>query len=184
MGGTGLGNCECPVFARLKFGLVSHFLEAPGQQRDSVNCPKIGKLNELRQRIKWHKEWLHFGSSKSAPDGGCNRVRTIMRMTHTNDSLHATEFAVKHPGWHTYAKDKRTEQAIERAKFLGKVETNEFRQFQSIEVGPVNLAQSQFAGICGEYLIDAGVAMENENVVKAVRAGDIPALREVLRTEF
>jgi len=69
------------------------------------------------------------------------------QLTHTNDSLRATEFAVKHPGWHSYAKDKQTDRAIERAKFLGKVETNKFRQFRSIEVGPAKLTQNQFAAI-------------------------------------
>ncbi len=56
-----------------------------------------------------------------------------MTIKHTDDSLAATYFAQRHSGWNTYALDKRTERAIERARELGAVETNEFRQFRAID---------------------------------------------------
>ena len=54
-----------------------------------------------------------------------------MLLRHTLDSLKLTEFAIRHPGkWHTYKKDKKTQKAVERAKLLGRIETNEFDQFR------------------------------------------------------
>lgn len=55
-----------------------------------------------------------------------------MRIKHTDDSVNASNFAQRHPGWHTFAKDRRTRKAIERAAFLGAVETNEFSQFRAL----------------------------------------------------
>lgn len=57
--------------------------------------------------------------------------KNIMTITHTNDSLKVTEFAQKYPGWHSYAKDKRTTKAVERARDLGAVEISyTTRQFK------------------------------------------------------
>lgn len=55
----------------------------------------------------------------------------MKRITHTDDSLNVVYFAERYPGWHGYAKDKRTEKAVERARVLDGVEVNEFRQFKA-----------------------------------------------------
>lgn len=55
-----------------------------------------------------------------------------MRRIHTNDSLNLTYFVRKYKGWHSFAKDKRTLKAVERAKFLGVIEVNEFNQMRAI----------------------------------------------------
>lgn len=52
------------------------------------------------------------------------------------------------------------------------------------QAAPTALTKNQFAAICGEYLIDPGVALENENVVAAVKLGDVAKLHTVLKTEF
>lgn len=54
-----------------------------------------------------------------------------MRLGHTVDSQKLTEFAERlNSKWHTYKKDKKTLKAVERAKLLGRIETNEFDQFR------------------------------------------------------
>ena len=71
------------------------------------------------------------GSSPRIEPGGLTnkRERHFMMMKHTNDSLNVAYFAEKHPGWHTYGKDKRTLRAVERARVLGSIIVNEFNQF-------------------------------------------------------
>lgn len=54
-----------------------------------------------------------------------------MKLKHTKDSLKLTEFAMKYPDqWHSYSKDARTTKAVERAKFLNEIETNDCDQFK------------------------------------------------------
>lgn len=45
---------------------------------------------------------------------------------------HALEFANKHKGWHSYAKDRATVQAIQRLEKLGLIKTNIYRQFKKV----------------------------------------------------
>ena len=58
-------------------------------------------------------------------------------ITHTEDSLNATCFCQSNPGWHTFAKDRRTESAIARAVEFGSIEANEFHQMRNVET-PAN----------------------------------------------
>jgi hypothetical protein len=54
-----------------------------------------------------------------------------MTIKHTNDSLNVAYFAERNPGWHSYAKDKRTDRAVERAALLGSIEiSRDTRQFR------------------------------------------------------
>lgn len=39
-------------------------------------------------------------------------------------------FAIRYRGWHSWAKDRSTCDAVKRLKRLGFIETNEFRQFR------------------------------------------------------
>lgn len=51
---------------------------------------------------------------------------------HTEDSLSLVDFANRHAGWQSYAKDKRTAKALERARDLGAVEASyATRQFKA-----------------------------------------------------
>jgi hypothetical protein len=53
-----------------------------------------------------------------------------MLLKHTTDSLRLVEFCQKHSGWHSFATDKKTRKALERASILGQVEVNRFGQFR------------------------------------------------------
>jgi len=66
---------------------------------------------------------------------------------------------------------------------LFSVAVNRQRIGAAIEVETI-MTKNEFAVICGQYLIDIGIALENENVIAAVKAGDILALHHVLQTEF
>ena len=57
----------------------------------------------------------------------------MKNLTHTIDSQKLVEFAQRYDGWHGYAKDKRTLKAVERAKILGRIETNDFQQFKALD---------------------------------------------------
>ena len=46
------------------------------------------------------------------------------------------------------------------------------------------MTQTQFTAICGELLIDPAIALENENVVAALKAKDDAKVRKVLESEF
>lgn len=46
------------------------------------------------------------------------------------------------------------------------------------------MTANEFAAICGEYLLDPALALENERVVNAVRADDIEELHKALEEEF
>jgi hypothetical protein len=46
------------------------------------------------------------------------------------------------------------------------------------------MTQSQFATLCAAQCIDPAIALENDNVIAAIRAGDIAALTAVLQNEF
>ena len=45
------------------------------------------------------------------------------------------------------------------------------------------MTKNEFAAICGEYLIDIGIALENETVCSAIANGP-EAVREALEEEF
>ena len=47
----------------------------------------------------------------------------------------------------------------------------------------VKMTKNEFAAICGEYLIDIGIALENETVCNAIANGP-EAVREALEEEF
>lgn len=46
------------------------------------------------------------------------------------------------------------------------------------------MTQSQFAALCTERTIDPSLALENENVIKAIKAGDIELLTSILDNQF
>ncbi len=48
----------------------------------------------------------------------------------------------------------------------------------------MKLTRNEFAAICGEYLITPEMALENEQVVGAIKQNDRDALKEALETEF
>jgi hypothetical protein len=46
------------------------------------------------------------------------------------------------------------------------------------------MTQNQFNNLCAAYLIDPAIALENDNVIAAIRAGDVAALTVILQNEF
>jgi hypothetical protein len=46
------------------------------------------------------------------------------------------------------------------------------------------MTRNEFLIICGDFNLDPGIALENENVVKAIREDDKDNLKEVLTNEF
>ena len=48
------------------------------------------------------------------------------------NQVHALRFAEQYPGWHSYAKDRKTERAIAGLVKRGAIVTNEHRQFKII----------------------------------------------------
>ena len=46
------------------------------------------------------------------------------------------------------------------------------------------MTQNQFNTLCAAYYIDPAIALENDNVIAAIRAGDIAALTAILQNEF
>jgi len=46
------------------------------------------------------------------------------------------------------------------------------------------MTQNQFNTLCAAYLIDPAIALENDNVIAAIRAGDVAALTATLQNEF
>lgn len=41
-----------------------------------------------------------------------------------------------------------------------------------------------FAMLCGEYCIEADMALENENICEALRQRDVEQVKHILETEF
>jgi hypothetical protein len=46
------------------------------------------------------------------------------------------------------------------------------------------MTQNQFIYLCNESNIEPAIALENDNVIAAIRAGDVAALTAVLQNEF
>lgn len=46
------------------------------------------------------------------------------------------------------------------------------------------MTQSQFIYLCNESSIDPAIALENDNVIKAIKAGDLEMLQFILDNEF
>jgi hypothetical protein len=46
------------------------------------------------------------------------------------------------------------------------------------------MTQNQFAALCGAYLIDPAIALENDNIVAAIKAGDTEMVQFLLDNEF
>lgn len=46
------------------------------------------------------------------------------------------------------------------------------------------MTQSQFIYLCNESTIEPSIALENENVIKAIKAGDVELLQFILDNEF
>lgn len=46
------------------------------------------------------------------------------------------------------------------------------------------MTANQFSIICGKLLIDEGIALENQNIVKALKQRNDKKVIELLKTEF
>jgi hypothetical protein len=46
------------------------------------------------------------------------------------------------------------------------------------------MTQTQFAILCNEYLIEPCMALENDDVVKAIKSNDVQTLKDVLENQF
>lgn len=46
------------------------------------------------------------------------------------------------------------------------------------------MTQTQFQILCGEHLIDPTMALENQNIVQALRESDDEKVKRILETEF
>lgn len=46
------------------------------------------------------------------------------------------------------------------------------------------MTQTQFQMLCGEYLIEPNIALENENICEALRQRDAEKVKHILETEF
>jgi hypothetical protein len=46
------------------------------------------------------------------------------------------------------------------------------------------MTQTQFALICNEYLIEPSMALENDDVIQAIKSNDTQALKDVLESQF
>tara|TARA_R110002012_G_scaffold263506_1_gene446664 strand:+ start:255 stop:395 length:141 start_codon:yes stop_codon:yes gene_type:complete len=46
------------------------------------------------------------------------------------------------------------------------------------------MTASKFSIICGELLIDEGIALENQNIIKALKQKNDKKVIELLKTEF
>lgn len=55
-----------------------------------------------------------------------NREENMKWIKHTQDSLKLTDFARRNPGWQSYAKDKKTLRAVDRAEFLQAIIVDRF----------------------------------------------------------
>jgi hypothetical protein len=46
------------------------------------------------------------------------------------------------------------------------------------------MTKTEFMALCGERLIDVNLALENENLIEALRQKDFDKVLEILDTEF
>ena len=46
------------------------------------------------------------------------------------------------------------------------------------------MTQSQFVALCTERTIEPAIALENDDVIQAIKSGDIELLIKVLNTQF
>lgn len=46
------------------------------------------------------------------------------------------------------------------------------------------MTQSQFATLCTQRTIDPSIALENDDVIQAIKSGDIELLTSILDTQF
>ena len=46
------------------------------------------------------------------------------------------------------------------------------------------MTRTEFYDLCGELLIDPNIAMENENLIEAIRNQDDESIYTILHTEF
>ncbi len=46
------------------------------------------------------------------------------------------------------------------------------------------MTKTEFVIICNEYFIDPSLALENDNVIQAIKANDSKALVDILKNEF
>ena len=46
------------------------------------------------------------------------------------------------------------------------------------------MTQTEFQMLCGEYLIEPNMALENENICEALRQRDAEQVKHILETEF
>lgn len=46
------------------------------------------------------------------------------------------------------------------------------------------MTQSQFAALCTERTIDPSLALENDDVIQAIKSGDIELLTSILDSQF
>ena len=46
------------------------------------------------------------------------------------------------------------------------------------------MTQSQFATLCAQRTIDPSIALENDDVIQAIKSGDIELLTSILDNQF
>jgi len=46
------------------------------------------------------------------------------------------------------------------------------------------MTKTEFMILCGEYLIEPCLALENENICEALRKRDVEQVRQILENEF
>lgn len=46
------------------------------------------------------------------------------------------------------------------------------------------MTKTEFQILCGEYLIEPSMALENENICKALRQRDAEQVKQILENEF
>lgn len=46
------------------------------------------------------------------------------------------------------------------------------------------MTQNQFNTLCAQYYIDPAIALENDNIVAAIKAGDVEMVQFLLANEF
>lgn len=46
------------------------------------------------------------------------------------------------------------------------------------------MSRNQFDALCSKYLIDPAIALENEEIVEALKAKDDAKVEQILKTQF
>lgn len=46
------------------------------------------------------------------------------------------------------------------------------------------MTQTQFTIICNEYFIEPSIALENDDVINAIKSNDVQTLKAVLESQF